>query len=89
MREENLVKDQMKTISDLQEKIKLLQFDISENLKEIRYLKDIMLRRKNTNKNAIKSLEEMKKKKDFNNIDYVICVLKNSYSREPVDYDEK
>lgn len=39
MKEENLAKEQMKTISLLQDKIKLLQFDISENLKEIRYLK--------------------------------------------------
>lgn len=47
-----------------------------------------MIRRKITNKNAIKSLEEMKKKKDFNNIDYVICILKNSYSKEKIDYEE-
>lgn len=89
IKDEDLIKEQMKTISDLQDKIRLLQFDVVDNTKTIRFLKDIMARRKQSNKNAIKLLEEMKKNKDFKNINNVIIMLKKSYSREQIDYDEE
>lgn len=89
IKDEDLVKGQMKTISDLQDKIRLLEFDVVDNTKTIRFLKDIMARRKQSNKNAIKLLEEMKKNNDFKNINSVILMLKKSYSREQIDYDEE
>lgn len=88
MREEILVKEQMKTISLLQDKIKLLQFDILDNLKKIKELKNVMLRRKKNNSKAIKMLMEMKTKNDFSKIDYVLFIMKNSYSKEKIDYED-
>lgn len=89
IKDEDLVKEQMKTISNLQDKIRLLQFDIIDNTKKITFLKTLMSRRKETNNRAIKLLEEMKKNKDFKNINNVILMLKKSYSREQIDYDEE
>ena len=39
LKSQDLVKLQMKTISDLQDKINLLQFDITDNIREINRLK--------------------------------------------------
>lgn len=89
MKEEFSVKEQMKVISNLQDKIRLLQFDISDSSKKIKFLKEIMARRKATNNRAIELLEEMRKKRDFKNINNVITILRKNYGREQIEYEEE
>ena len=54
LRSEDLVKLQMKTISQLQDKINLLQFDITDNIREINRLKQ----RENYRKETIIKVKE-------------------------------
>ena len=83
------MKLQMKNICRLQNEIKLLKFDISKNLKEIRELKAIMKAKKLTNQKIFEELLRMKEKNDFTNIDYVLAILNNSIKHERKDYDEE
>lgn len=89
IKDENLVNEQMKTISNLQEQIKLLKFDKSEDLKKIRELKFIMQTRKKTNDRAIEELTKMYEKNDFSEIKNVLYLMKNSFKKEKVEYDEE
>ena len=78
MKEENLVKEQMKIISNLQEKIKLLQFDVSANLKKIHYLEDKLKRKNRTISNVREELTMMKRQEDYKNISNVLKYLRES-----------
>lgn len=88
MKDEEL-KNQMKIICKLQNDIKLLRFDISKNLKEIRELKGIIKARKLTNQKIFEELLKMKEKNDFTNIDYVLSILNNSVKSKRKDYNEE
>ena len=74
--DELLLKDQMKIISNLQDKIKLLQFDVSANLKKIHYLEDKLERRDRTIAKVKEELEEMKKTNDYSNINMLIKYIR-------------
>ena len=73
--ETDLTKKQIQTINELQEKIKLLKFDVSENLKIIFQLKETLRKRNQVIKRAREELSEMKKQNDYKNINYVLKIL--------------
>lgn len=70
-----LEKKQMETISELQDKINLMKFDISEAKKEIHILKRSLSDRKKTMKAVIKELEIIRKKECYNKISNVLATL--------------
>lgn len=76
LRSQDLVKLQMKTISQLQDKINLLQFDINDNLNEIRRLKQRENYRKETIIKVKEELLNMSKNNDYSRISYVLKLLK-------------
>ena len=69
---------QMGTISDLQDKINLLQFDISESKKTIYKLERSLIKRKKSIKIAIKELENIRKEEKYNKISEVLITLNSS-----------
>lgn len=69
---------QMGTISDLQDKINLLQFDISESNKTIYKLERSLIERKKSIKIAIKELENIRKEEKYNKISEVLITLNSS-----------
>lgn len=73
---EEFFKGQIKVIDDLQEKIRLQQFDISKNLEIIGDLKGKLERKKKLMANVKKKLEEMKKANDYSNISFVLNNIK-------------
>jgi maltodextrin utilization protein YvdJ len=79
MNDENLVKEQMKVIDKLQDKINLLKFDISENLKEIVVLKRKLNNRNENIKNIRAELMSMKRKNDFTDINKVIAMVNDGW----------
>lgn len=89
IKDENLINEQMKTISKLQDQIKLLRFDKTEDLKKIRELKFVMQTRKKTNDRAIEELSKMYEKNDFSEIKKVLYLMKKSFIKEKVEYDEE
>ena len=76
IKEEEFFKGQIKVIDDLQEKIRLQQFDISKNLEIIGDLKGKLERKKKLMANVKKKLEEMKKANDYSNISFVLNNIK-------------
>ena len=70
-----LEKIQMDTINKLQEKIRLLEFDIAQNNNIIREYKRILLYKKFTINEVIKKLNNMKKENDYSNLNYIISSL--------------
>ena len=76
LRSEDLVKLQMKTISQLQDKINLLQFDITDNIREINRLKQRENYRKETIIKVKEELLNMSKNNDYSRISYVLKLLK-------------
>ena len=76
LKSQDLVKLQMKTISQLQDKINLLQFDINDNLNEIRRLKQRENYRKETIIKVKEELLNMSKNNDYSRISYVLKLLK-------------
>lgn len=82
MKDEDLVKEQMKTIGKLQDKIKLLQFDNSRNLELINKLKYLL---KNRNKIIKKTKEEliiMKNQNNYEDMGKLIKYLRSSEDEE-------
>lgn len=73
-----LEKRQMGTISDLQDKINLLHFDISESNKTIYKLERSLIERKKSIKIAIKELENIRKEEKYNKISEVLITLNSS-----------
>lgn len=71
----NLEKSQMLKIDELQEKIKLLEFDKSKNNSLISKLKRKRKSRCSCLKKVIRELELMKKENNYKRIDYVIKLL--------------
>lgn len=69
---------QMETISNLQYKINLLQFDISESNKLIYKLERSLIERKKSIKIAIKELENIRKEEKYNKISEVLITLNSS-----------
>ena len=70
-----LEKIQMDTINKLQEKIRLLEFDIAQNNNIIREYKRILLYKKFTINEVIKKLKNMKKENNYSNLNYIISSL--------------
>ena len=81
-----LEKTQMDTINKLQEKIRLLEFDIAQNNNIIREYKRILLYKKFTINEVIKKLNNMKKENDYSNLNYIISSL-DLISRKGIDND--
>ena len=79
MRYEDVIKEQRKAISKLQDEIKLLKFDNAENLRKINNLKERLRRRNETVKNIRAELMAMKRKRDFSNINVVLAMLSEGY----------
>ena len=73
-----LEKKQMVEISKLQDKINLLEFDMSENNKIIYKLKRSLIERKKSIKMAIKELEHIRKEECYNKISNVLVSLNSS-----------
>jgi hypothetical protein len=73
-----LEKRQMETISSLQDKINLLEFDISQLKKQKQILKRSLFDRKETTKIAIKELEHIRKEECYNTISNVLVTLNSS-----------
>lgn len=76
---------QMETINELQEKIKLLEFDNIKNAQMIRRLKKSFKFKKKTLTNIIQELELMRKEEKYTRLLIVINILKRVI-RE--DYNE-
>lgn len=76
LKEEELVKEQMKVIDKLQDEIRLLRFDISKNLETITQFKDALRRKNITVAKAREELVMMKKENNYNNINHVLSVLR-------------
>ena len=72
---EELINRQIKVIDNLQEKIKLLQFDISQHLKKINFYKSSLKRREEAIRKAREELIIMRSQNDYKNINYVLRVL--------------
>ena len=77
MTKDELIKEQMKTIGVLQDKIKLMQFDISTYSKELSMLKEKYKRKSNTFAKVRAELSMMKKTKNFDKITTVIRMIKD------------
>ena len=84
VKDENLVKEQMKVIDKLQEEIKLLKFDRMKNSKTITMLKEIIKRRKKVTLNVLEQLEQMEDIK----LKKVIHSLKMVHIREGEDDEQ-
>lgn len=69
---------QMETISLLQDKINLKDFDISSLKKELATLKKSLFYRKQVIKMSIKELEKIRKEENYNNISNVLLILNSS-----------
>lgn len=76
LKEEELVKEQMKVIDKLQDEIRLLRFDISKNSETITQFKDALRRKNITVAKAREELVMMKKENNYNNINHVLSVLR-------------
>ena len=77
--------NQMLVIDKLQDKINLLEFDISKNLAEISVLKQKIKKRNESIEKIITELELIHKEKNYKNLWYVINCLK---STNKGDYNE-
>lgn len=73
-----LEKRQMETISSLQDKINLMEFDISQLKRQKQILKRSLFDRKETTKIAIKELETMRKEENYKKISNVLVILNAS-----------
>lgn len=73
-----LEKKQMETISNLQDKINLMDFEISERKKEMYILRRSLIDRKKSIKMAIKELEHIRKEECYNKISNVLVTLNSS-----------
>lgn len=82
MRDENLVKEQMKTISNLQDTINLLRFDVMQLNKEKRGLSDRLKRREENIKRAKVELAHMIRINDFSKIKNVLTMLREGFDNE-------
>jgi uncharacterized coiled-coil protein SlyX len=76
MKLETMIKEQMKTIDKLQEKIKLQQFEITQLRKDVIELKDKLKRREMNQKNIRVKLADMKVRNDFTEINNVLLMLR-------------
>ena len=76
MKDAVLVKEQMKIISDLQEKIRLLEFEIVQLNREKTILKQRLKSREKTIKKIKIELMDMKAAGDFSKINNIIYMLR-------------
>lgn len=67
---------QREVIDELQEKIKLLEFDKSKNLGIIRDLKMSINNKKNSIYEVIKELEKIQSEANYSRLKYIIKILK-------------
>ena len=78
----DLEKEQMKTIDNLQEIINLLKFDLSQIRKENQILKYRLKHRKENIKNIRVELISMKRNNDYSNINNVLAILNEGWEDE-------
>lgn len=71
----DLEKIQMNKISELQEQIKLLQFDKSQDAAIIRDLKSLLVSKKKNIIEIIKELNAIEKNSDYERLDHIKSVL--------------
>lgn len=81
----NQLERQREIIGELQEKINLLKFDISQLYKDRKDLKAKLKRRNDNIKNIRLELSCMKRKGDFSNINSVLAMLNDGWSE---DYED-
>ena len=67
---------QMETINELQEKIKLMEFDKSKDNQKIKKLKTTLENKKQTINNVIEELELMRRENKYNRLLIVTNILK-------------
>lgn len=79
---EKVIELQMKTISKLQDEIKLQKFDLSALRNENRSLKEKLRCRKENIKNIRSELMKMKRKDDFSNINSVLAMINEGWEEE-------
>jgi hypothetical protein len=82
MKDGDLLKGQIKVIDNLQEKIKLLQFDISRNLETIQILKGKLERKDKAIAKVKEELEEIKKTNNYSNINMLIKYIRVAEDEE-------
>lgn len=82
LKDEVLLKEQMRTISKLQDKINLLMFDVAQLSREKTELKQRLKRAQNNAKNVRARLSEMKRAKDFSKINNVLAMLRIGFEDE-------
>ena len=82
----DLEKKQMKAIDELQDRIKLFEFDRTKDRQQIRDLKLTILRKNETIHGIIKELEIMHKEKNYKNLRYITNALRTT-SREEEKYE--
>lgn len=81
----NQLERQREIIGELQEKINLLKFDISQLYKDRKDLKAKLKRRNDNIKNIRLELSCMKRKGDFSNINSVLAMLNDGWCE---DYED-
>lgn len=79
---------QAKTISDLQEEIKLKDFDISKERQKINMLKRKINLTKIALKNAIKELKEIENSKDTKRLHFVTLALISTSKESIIENEE-
>ena len=82
MRDENLVKEQMKVISNLQDKINLLKFDVMQLNGENGTLRRRLKNRGKNIKRAKEELAHMKRTNDFSKVNNVLSMLREGFDDE-------
>ena len=71
----DLEKNQMKKIDELQEKIRLIEFDKSKDREIIRDLKYTLRSKKNSINEVIKEIEQIQRKNDYTRLNHIRNVL--------------
>lgn len=69
---------QMNVINKLQEKIKLLEFEIGELKKEERILKEKLIDKRKVIKDVIKQIKNIKAQEEYNKLSNVLMTLNSS-----------
>lgn len=69
---------QMNVINKLQEKIKLLEFEIGEFKKENRILKEKLIDKRKVIKDVIKQIKNIKEQEEYNKLSNVLMALNSS-----------
>lgn len=82
MKGEDLIREQMKTISKLQDDIKVQNFEIAQLRREKRELSETLKRRNENIKNVRVELSLMKRTNDYSNINKILAMLPAGWDYE-------